>query len=62
MLIAASFVLSYDFGVATTLAVIFHEIPKKSEASGSSYTEASGSSYTEASQKERLLPTILFQP
>jgi len=29
MLIAASFILSYDLGVATTLAVIFHEIPQE---------------------------------
>jgi len=29
MLIAASFFLSYDLGVATTLAVIFHEIPQE---------------------------------
>lgn len=29
MIIAASFVLSYDLGVATTLAVIFHEIPQE---------------------------------
>ena len=28
-LIAASFILSYDLGVATTLAVIFHEIPQE---------------------------------
>jgi len=29
MIIAASFILSYDLGVATTLAVIFHEIPQE---------------------------------
>ena len=29
MLIAASFILSYDLGAATTLAVIFHEIPQE---------------------------------
>jgi zinc and cadmium transporter len=29
MIIAASFVLSYDLGLATTLAVIFHEIPQE---------------------------------
>jgi zinc and cadmium transporter len=29
MIIAASFVLSYDLGFATTLAVIFHEIPQE---------------------------------
>jgi zinc and cadmium transporter len=29
MLIAASFILSYDLGTATTLAVIFHEIPQE---------------------------------
>lgn len=29
MLIAASFILSYDLGVATTLAVVFHEIPQE---------------------------------
>jgi zinc and cadmium transporter len=29
MIIAASFVLSYDVGFATTLAVIFHEIPQE---------------------------------
>jgi len=28
-IIAASFILSYDLGVATTLAVIFHEIPQE---------------------------------
>jgi len=29
MIIAASYILSYDLGVATTLAVIFHEIPQE---------------------------------
>jgi zinc and cadmium transporter len=29
MIIAASFILSYDLGIATTLAVIFHEIPQE---------------------------------
>jgi len=29
MVIAASYILSYDLGVATTLAVIFHEIPQE---------------------------------
>jgi len=29
MIIAASFILSYDLGVTTTLAVIFHEIPQE---------------------------------
>jgi len=29
MLIAASFILSYDLGAATTLAVIFHEISQE---------------------------------
>jgi zinc and cadmium transporter len=29
MIIAASFILSYDLGFATTLAVIFHEIPQE---------------------------------
>jgi len=29
MIIAASFILSYDLGVATTLAVVFHEIPQE---------------------------------
>jgi len=29
VIIAASFILSYDVGVATTLAVIFHEIPQE---------------------------------
>lgn len=29
MIIAASFIVSYDLGIATTLAVIFHEIPQE---------------------------------
>ena len=29
MIIAASFIISYDLGTATTLAVIFHEIPQE---------------------------------
>jgi zinc and cadmium transporter len=29
MIIAAGFILSYDLGVATTLAVIFHEVPQE---------------------------------
>jgi zinc and cadmium transporter len=29
MIIAASYILSYDLGIATTLAVIFHEIPQE---------------------------------
>jgi zinc and cadmium transporter len=29
MIIAASFILSYDLGIATTLAVVFHEVPQE---------------------------------
>lgn len=29
MIIAASFIISHDLGIATTLAVIFHEIPQE---------------------------------